>query len=120
MEEEKKDYIIHKVQAGFNYTVYRNDYNGKPYYKIGIEQKQPDGQKLRGYISVRFKNGVEVSDKTRIKIKQGFENFYFSKNDPKHFNPIFYIQINEFEILDDKIQAYNESMQEDDTDIDLF
>jgi len=49
-----------------------------------------------------------VADKTRIKIKQGFENFYI-----KGYDAIFYIQINEFEILDNKIQEYNDSIEED-------
>lgn len=62
---------------------------------------------------VKFKKGIELENKTRIKIKQAFENFYV-----KGYDTIFYLQINEFEILDDKIQAYNESVQEADIDID--
>ena len=69
---------------------------------------------------VKFKQGVELQDRTRIKIKQGFENFYFAKNDPKHYNPLFYIQITEFEVIDDKIDAYNQSLQEDVDIDDLF
>lgn len=63
---------------------------------------------------VKFKKDIEVADKTRIKIKQGFENFYV-----KGYDTIFYLQINDFEILDDKIQEYNEAIQEVDID-DIF
>ena len=84
------------------------------FYKIGVIQTLPDGQKLKGYKPVKFKKGVEVADKTRIKIKQAFENFY-----KKGYDYVLYLQINEFEILDDKINEYNESLQEVDVD-DIF
>lgn len=57
---------------------------------------------------VKFKKGVELADKTRIKIKQGFENFYI-----KGYETIFYMQINEFEVLDGKIEEYNNSLNDD-------
>lgn len=57
---------------------------------------------------VKFKKGVELEDKTRIKIKQGFENFYV-----KGYETIFYMQINEFEVLDGKIEEYNNSLNDD-------
>lgn len=115
--EENKDYIVHKVQAGYNYTVFKNENNGRAYYKIGIEQKQFDGQKIRGYMPVKFKKGVELEDKTRIKIKQGVENFYFKAEDTRHYNPIFYIQINDFEIIDNKIEEYNQDISGEDDDL---
>lgn len=116
MEEENKGYIIHKVQAGYNYVVYRSENNGRIFHKIGIEQKLPDGQKMRAYLSVRFKDGVDIPDKTRIKIKKGIENFYFSKNDSRHYNPIFYIQILEFENLDITAQEYTDAVINNDVD----
>ena len=61
---------------------------------------------------VKFKKDIEVADKTRIKIKQGFENFYI-----KGYDTIFYLQINEFETLDNKIEEYNNSFQDDIDDI---
>ena len=63
---------------------------------------------------VKFKKGVEVENGTRIKIKKGFENFY-----KKGFDTIFYMQINEFEVIDDKINEYN-AAAEDIDDFDLF
>ena len=84
MEEENKLYIKHKVQAGFNYTVYRNDRNGKSYYKICVTQKAFDGQESKHYIPVTFKKGIELPDKTKIKIKKAVENVY-----KKGFDTIF-------------------------------
>ncbi len=108
--EEETDYIIHKVQAGYTYIVFRNEHNGNVFYKIGIEQKTLDGQKIRGYMPVRFNSEIELPDKTKIKIKKGIENFYFAKNDTKHYNPVFYIQIIEFENMSEIIDDYNEDI----------
>lgn len=118
--EEEKDFIVHKVQAGYNYTVYRSENNGKVFHKIGIEQKTADGQKIKAYLPVKFNSGIDVADRTRIKIKKGYENFYFSKNDPRHFNPLFYIQITEFENISDVMQNYNEAINNTDEDDFLF
>lgn len=92
--------------------VFRKDYNGKVFYNIGITQTQPDGQKINGYMPVRFKRGVELENKSKIKIKQAFENFY-----KKGFDTIFYLQITDFELLDDKIEAYTQAQEEADLDM---
>lgn len=114
--EEEKQFIIHKVQAGYNYIVYRTELNGKIYYKIPIEQKLIDGQKLKGFVQVRFKTGVELKDRTKIKIKKAIENFYFAKSDIKHYNPIFYYLITDFENIDDTVQDYNEALENTEED----
>lgn len=112
-EEEKKEYVVHKVNAGYKYTIYRNENNnGKVFYKMGVSNTLMDGQKEWAYIPVKFKNGVELKDKTQIKIKQAFENFYYAQSDTKHWNPILSIFIQDFETIDDKIEAYSEALQE--------
>lgn len=118
--EENKDYIIYKVQAGYNYKVYRQDRNGFTFYKISVQKKLADGQKQYDYIPVTFKKGVDIQDKTVIKIKQAFENIVYKKEDIKHWNPMISIHITEFEVIDDKIDAYNQSLQEDVDVDDLF
>lgn len=108
--EEENLYVISKVQAGYNYMVYRNENNGKVFYKIGIDQTLPDGQKMRGYMPVRFSKYIDVPDKTKIKVKKAIENFYFAKNDTKHYNPIFYMQIVDFENVSEIVEAYQDTV----------
>ena len=111
MEENEKDgaYIIHKVQAGFKYFVNRSEYNGKVFYKIPVEQKLQDGQKIKAYIQVRFKDDVDLPDGSRIQIKKAIENFYFRKEDTRKYNPIFYYQILEFDNIGEVVQEYNDA-----------
>ena len=104
MEEENKMYIKHKVQAGFNYTVYRNDRNGKTYYKICVVQKAFDGQESKHYIPVTFKKDVELQDKTKIKIKVAVENVY-----KKGYDTISTYMILDFDNLSEALQEFNES-----------
>lgn len=117
MEENENNYIIHKVRNDYNYIVYRNEYNEKVFYKIRIEQTLSDEQKLIGYVQVKFSGDIDIPNKTKIKINKAIENFYFAKNDVKHYNPIFYYQINDFEVIDSEaIQDYNEAVANSDAE----
>lgn len=72
--------------------VYKNEINGKVSYAIGISKKKEDGTYENGYIPVRFKKDVKLENKTKIKIKQAWLDFY--KVEKKTF---IYIFINDFE-----------------------
>lgn len=48
------------------YTVFRNDFNGYSYYKIGVSKKSQTGEWINGYIRCQFKNGVSIENKTTI------------------------------------------------------
>ena len=104
MEEQNNNYISRKVRDDFSYTVYRNDRNGKTFYKICVKQKDFDGQEKNCYIPISFKKGVEVENKTKIKIKRAIENVY-----TKGFDTIFTYMILDFENLSEAIEEYNES-----------
>ena len=110
--EEQKDYIVPKVQAGYNYMVFRKERNGNVFHKILIKQKLLDGQYLDAYMLVKFKKGIDLPNKTKIKIRKGFENFYVDK----YKNPVFYIQINEFDNIDDAVNDYAEAINNVDDD----
>ncbi len=73
--------------------IFRKDYNGKPSYSLGLSKKDKDGKFINGYIKVNFKKGVELNNKSKIKIKNAWLDFY--KDNEKTMPTIF---INEFEI----------------------
>ena len=112
MEENNKtgEYISHKLNAGYTYMVFRNDRNGKTFYKIPIKQKDFDGQEKTHYIPVSFRSGIDIPDKTKIKIKQAVENVY-----AKGYDTIFTYKILEFENLSEAVQEYAASA--DDLDL---
>ena len=62
-------------------TIFRNDYDGKPTYKIGLSKKDKDNKQVYGYIKANFKKGTELNNKTKIKIKSAWIDFYKTKED---------------------------------------
>ena len=83
--------------------VFRNDYNGKIFYSIGISKKKQDGSYENGYINVRFKKDVELENQTKIKINKAWLDFYCK--DRKTFPYIF---ISEFDIVEEKKDPFKE------------
>lgn len=76
--------------------VFKNDYDGKTFYNIGISKKEENGSYTNGYIPCRFKKGVNVENKTKIKLKNAWLDFYLKENKSIH-----YIFVNDFEIVKD-------------------
>lgn len=113
MEENKNnDYILHKINLGYNYTVYRKEYSGKTSYIIQISQKNMDGTIAdKAYVKVMFPKGTDLPDGTKIKIKKAVENFYLK--DGNKFNPVFTYYIKEFDLIGDPVQEYNQSEEVD-------
>ena len=59
--------------------IYTKDFNGKKLYSTGISRKEQDGTYKNMYVSVQFRQGVEIEDKTDINIINGFLSFYETK-----------------------------------------
>lgn len=83
-----------EVTSSKNETIFRKDFNGKPNYSIGLQKKNKDGQYINGYMKVNFRKGVDLNNKTKINIKDGWLDFY--KEEDKTIPTLF---INEFVIV---------------------
>lgn len=59
--------------TGENVMVFRNE---KGAYSTSISNKQLDGTYINSYITLQFKKGVELENKTRITIKDAFLTFF--------------------------------------------
>lgn len=59
--------------TGNNVMVFKND---KGTYSTSISNKQLDGSYINSYITLQFKKGVELENKTRITIKDAFLTFF--------------------------------------------
>ena len=64
-------------------------------YTAGINSKNKDGNWVNGYINCRFKKGVTIADKTKIKINSGF--FTASKSGDKTYTQLM---ITDFDIIE--------------------
>ena len=103
MEEEKEEYRIYrKIEPNRKVRVFKSTFNEKTFYKIQIKQKNYDETEDIWYENVVFKKGVELDDPDGtgidIKIKKAYENC--RKNPKDKYNPIFYLMITEFEIIE--------------------
>lgn len=117
-EFQEQNSIGYKIIAGREYTVQRQDYNGKTYYKIPVKKNHQDGTEEFGLKQVRFKKDVELQDKTKIKILNGFEDFYQKDK----YNTIFTLVITEFEITEQPAEVVNQAYDDfnsNDSDWDL-
>lgn len=63
-------------------------------YSTTISNKNMDGSYDNAYITVQFKKGVELENKTKINITNGFLTFYRNANDNN--KPVFKIMVLEF------------------------
>ena len=75
--------------------IFRKDFKGKPTYSMGLYKSDKESNLVCGYIKVNFRKGIDIPNKTKIKIKDAWLDFY---NKDKKTYP--YIFINEFEIVD--------------------
>lgn len=101
--EEKEDKIYHKVEAGKKVRIFKNTYNDQIYYRIQVKQKNYDDTQDIFYVPVQFKKGVELDNETDIIIHTAYENM--RKNKLDQYNPIYYLVITNFEIVERKEQV---------------
>ena len=74
--------------------IFRNERNGKAIFSIGLSKKNKDGEYVNGYMEVHFRNGVDLQNQTKIKIKEAWLGF--NQKEKKTYTYIF---INDFEIV---------------------
>lgn len=75
--------------TGKNVTIFKND---KGMYSTGVSFKNMDGSYENAYISVQFKKGVDLENKTKIDITNAFLSFYRNQEG----KPVFKIVVLEF------------------------
>ena len=116
--DEKPQVIHRKIEAGRKYRVWKNTVNDVDYYRIGFTQKNYEGSSVQFYEPVTFKKGVDIPNQTDIIINEAYENVRKNPNDP--YNPIFYINIVDFELIKSKEQIANEALNEFNETMDEF
>lgn len=77
-------------------TIYRNEHNGRVYYKARLVRKDKNGEYESGYINCNFKKDVELENKTKITNIVGWLDFY-----KKGYETIVSAFIKEFDIVDE-------------------
>lgn len=87
--------IKYFIEPNKAYEVYRNDYNGRAYYKIKVETTNANKERIEGYKNISFSEDIDIEDGTLIIIKSAFESFYFKRTDK--YNPVFILVVTDFD-----------------------
>lgn len=87
-------------------TIYRYEKDDKVFYNIGISKKDKEGNYINGYLACRFPKDADIPNRTKIKIVQGWVDFYVKD---KITNP--YIFINKYEIVDQKEESQSDQVE---------
>lgn len=125
MEEERQirhsadSYNVngYKIQCGYKYKVYVNQYAGNTFYKIQVTKtytKDGANNKLIAYKNVTFKNKLldtsEIVDGCYVIPKRLFEDFYFRNNDK--YNAVWSVVISDWEVVKSEEQVRNEALSD--------
>lgn len=96
-----------KVTSDRAETIYRHDKEDRTIYTMKLVKKNMDGEYENGYILTKFRNGVELDDKSKIKIKDAWLDFY--KKDDKTNISLF---VNDFDLEDNNTLQKQEEKKE--------
>lgn len=97
--------------------IFRYDGEYGANYSIGLSKKDKEGNYEKGYMPCKFKKGVDIPNKTKIKITNAW--LTFNQKDKKTFSYIF---ISDYELLDETTeepkQKAVDSVKFDDIEVD--
>lgn len=126
MEEENQNKydegIRYFIEPNKVYELVRNDYNDRIFYKIKCKTTNAKKEEIECFKNVSFRGDVIFENGALIKIKSGFESFYFRRGDK--FNPVFTLVITDWEVVNqeniDNSNTSNEYNLSGDEDLDIF
>lgn len=113
-ENQEVGQINYKIDGKHTYKVYKNEVNGKTYYKVVMKKKNYDDTETIFYRQLRFVKGCTPPENGEIiKIWSGFEDLYVNNKDP--YNPITVIVVQDYMKVDNQVvneeKAYEKFQQ---------
>lgn len=113
-ENQEVGQINYKIDGKHTYKVYKNEVNGKTYYKVAMKKKNYDDTETIFYRQLRFTKGCTPPENGEIiKIWSGFEDLYVNNKDP--YNPITVIVVQDYMKVDNQVvnqeKAYEKFQQ---------
>lgn len=100
------------IQSDKLFTIFAKDFEGKYLYRTSISRKMQEGKYDNAYIDVRFKQGEQLENKSRIYIKNGFLTFYRKKDN----TPVFYIMVLDYEKVEETIEQSKDIVKQETKD----
>ena len=104
-----------QVITKYPITIYRKKFEDKICYSTRISKKDKEGNYQNAFIPVQFKKDINVEDRSKIMIMNGWLDFYINKEN----KPVFTIFISEFSTEEgDVFQSFGDTVELDDTFLD--
>ena len=104
-----------QITTKYPITIYRKEFGDKVIYSTRISKKDKEGNYQNAFIPVQFKKDINVEDRSKIKILNGWLDFYINKDN----KPVFSIFISQFSTEEgDVFQDFGDSVELDDTFLD--
>ena len=89
-----------------NVMVFKNDNK----YSVSISKKNQNGEYEKAYFPIQFNKGIELEDRTLIKIKKAWLSFYKWEYELKT-GIKFFIKCSEFEIVEQENKEYKAQLK---------
>ena len=104
-----------QITTKYPITIYRKEFGDKVIYSTRVIKKDKEGKYKGAFIPVNFKKDISVEDRSKIKIMNGWLDFYNDKEN----KPVFIIFISQFSTEEgDVFQDFGDSVELDDTFLD--
>ena len=104
-----------QIRTKYPITIYRKEFGNKICYSTRISKKDKEGNYQNAFIPVQFKKDINVEDRSKIMIMNGWLDFYINKDN----KPVFTIFISEFSTEEgDIFQSFGDTVELDDTFLD--
>lgn len=88
-----------KLLHEYPIKIFKNEYNDRIYYKLGLSRKDQDKNTIYGSIECKFRKDAQVDDSKKIYIQDAWLDFYVKD---KITRP--YIFINKFDYVSDIVE----------------
>lgn len=99
------------IENQYPVSIFRFESGENIYYKMGLSNKDKDGNYINGYIPVQFRRGIELENKTKIYLKKAWLTFYLKKENIDGVDKnitVPYIFVSEFEKVEEVIAGSKE------------
>lgn len=99
------------IENQYPVAIFRFESGENIYYKMGLSNKDKDGNYINGYIPVQFRRGIELENKTKIYLKKAWLTFYLKKESINGVDKnitVPYVFVSEFEKVEEVIAGSKE------------
>lgn len=104
-----------QITTKYPITIYKKEFGDNVRYSTRVIKKDKEGNYKGAFIPVNFKKDISVEDRSKIKILNGWLDFYNDKEN----KPVFTIFISQFSTEEgDVFQDFGDSVELDDTFLD--